>query len=76
MRTGHAADGFGEKFGTIFAIPAIAEKGYLDIKIEVTTPGGHSSLPPEHTVRLVASLALREIFTRQLIRVLGSWRLC
>ncbi|KDQ31776.1 hypothetical protein PLEOSDRAFT_48855 [Pleurotus ostreatus PC15] len=42
-------DGFGEKFGTIFAIPAVAEKGYLDVKIEVTTPGGHSSLPPEHT---------------------------
>ncbi|KAF4583535.1 hypothetical protein EYR38_002287 [Pleurotus pulmonarius] len=50
-------DGFGEKFGTTFAIPAIAEKGYLDVKIEVTTPGGHSSLPPAHTsIGILAAL--------------------
>ncbi|KAH7890736.1 hypothetical protein F5I97DRAFT_1826792 [Phlebopus sp. FC_14] len=33
----------------IFATPSISEKGYLDVKMEVTTPGGHSSIPPEHT---------------------------
>ncbi|KAF9495107.1 Zn-dependent exopeptidase [Pleurotus eryngii] len=50
-------DGSGEKFGTIFAIPAISENGYLDVKIEVTTPRGHSSLPPEHTsIGILAAL--------------------
>ena len=26
------------------------EKGYLDVKIQVEVPGGHSSVPPRHTV--------------------------
>ena len=34
----------------IFANPATAEKGYFDLRIEVSTPGGHSSIPPPHTV--------------------------
>jgi len=42
--------GLGEKFGGIFATPAIAEKGYTDVRIEVSSPGGHSSVPPPHTV--------------------------
>lgn len=42
--------GFGEKFGGIFATPGIAEKGYTDVRVEVTSPGGHSSVPPPHTV--------------------------
>ena len=42
--------GYGERYGGIFASPAIAEKGKLDTRIEVNTPGGHSSIPPEHTV--------------------------
>lgn len=29
--------------------PATAEKGHLDSIIEIYTPGGHSSVPPEHT---------------------------
>lgn len=43
--------GFAESFGSIFATPAVAEKGYLDVHVEVTSPGGHSSVPPAHTVR-------------------------
>ncbi|PVF99895.1 carboxypeptidase S [Serendipita vermifera] len=35
-----------DMFGATFAAPAVGEKGYLDVKIEVTTPGGHSSIPP------------------------------
>ncbi|KAG9073480.1 hypothetical protein FS749_015124 [Ceratobasidium sp. UAMH 11750] len=39
------------------AQPAVAEKGYLDVQIEVATPGGHSSVPPEHTsIGILASL--------------------
>lgn len=35
--------------GLSFASPAVAEKGYEDIKMSVLTPGGHSSQPPKHT---------------------------
>ncbi|ODV95576.1 hypothetical protein PACTADRAFT_42855 [Pachysolen tannophilus NRRL Y-2460] len=41
--------GFTESNGKIFAMPAVAEKGYLDAVISLTTPGGHSSIPPDHT---------------------------
>lgn len=33
----------------VFALPGTREKGYLDIKTELITPGGHSSIPPDHT---------------------------
>ncbi|KAL3422828.1 peptidase family M20/M25/M40 [Phlyctema vagabunda] len=36
-------------FGTEFAGPATAEKGYVDITVTVETSGGHSSTPPDHT---------------------------
>ncbi|KAJ7154548.1 hypothetical protein C8R46DRAFT_960568 [Mycena filopes] len=38
-----------EQYGGIFAFPSVAEKGFADVNIEVQTPGGHSSVPPEHT---------------------------
>ena len=41
---------FTEQYGSVFATPGIAEKGYLDVHVEVTAPGGHSSVPPKHTV--------------------------
>ncbi|KAJ7650966.1 hypothetical protein FB45DRAFT_889219 [Roridomyces roridus] len=41
--------GFDEQFGAIFAAPGVAEKGYVDVTVQVQTPGGHSSIPPEHT---------------------------
>ncbi|KAH7890769.1 hypothetical protein F5I97DRAFT_1974939 [Phlebopus sp. FC_14] len=41
--------GYGEQYGRVFATPGIAEKGYVDVMIEVSSPGGHSSLPPPHT---------------------------
>jgi len=31
------------------AAPSVAEKGYLDIYIQLFVPGGHSSIPPDHT---------------------------
>ena len=42
--------GFAEQDGSVFAMPGIAEKGYFDVNVEVTAPGGHSSVPPQHTV--------------------------
>ncbi|KAI0793902.1 carboxypeptidase S [Fomes fomentarius] len=41
--------GFAQEYGGVIATPAIAEKGYLDVRVEVTSPGGHSSVPPLHT---------------------------
>ncbi|KAG9312990.1 hypothetical protein JVU11DRAFT_6428 [Chiua virens] len=41
--------GYGEQYGQIIATPGIAEKGSVDVMIEVATQGGHSSLPPPHT---------------------------
>jgi len=42
--------GFGEWYGSVIATPGIAEKGYLDTRVKITAPGGHSSIPPSHTV--------------------------
>ncbi|KAI0675538.1 carboxypeptidase S [Trametes maxima] len=41
--------GFAQEFGGVIATPGIAEKGYIDVRVEVTSPGGHSSVPPSHT---------------------------
>ncbi|KAJ6581406.1 carboxypeptidase S [Mycena capillaripes] len=44
-------DGYGENVhdGLISASPQVSEKGYFDLKIEVFSAGGHSSVPPRHT---------------------------
>lgn len=56
--------GIKEMYGAMFALPGVGEKGewaehleallltitgYHDVKITVETPGGHSSVPPDHT---------------------------
>ncbi|KIJ65156.1 hypothetical protein HYDPIDRAFT_39784 [Hydnomerulius pinastri MD-312] len=41
--------GYSDLSGTVFATPAVAEKGYMDVRMDVLTPGGHSSRPPKHT---------------------------
>ncbi|USW54290.1 Putative peptidase M20, bacterial exopeptidase dimerization domain-containing protein [Septoria linicola] len=41
--------GYQESFGRGFAVPGVAEKGYTDVDITVRTPGGHSSVPRDHT---------------------------
>lgn len=33
----------------LLALPGVAEKGMYDSQITVYTPGGHSSIPPDHT---------------------------
>lgn len=42
--------GFGKAYDTAFAMVATAEKGYTDVEVKVATAGGHSSMPPDHTV--------------------------
>lgn len=37
------------KWGAVYAAPAVGEKGYTDVHITVRVPGGHSSIPSDHT---------------------------
>ncbi|KAI0072680.1 carboxypeptidase S [Panus rudis PR-1116 ss-1] len=46
------------EFGKTYATPGIAEKGYLDVRVEVESPGGHSSVPPSHTTIGILSALL------------------
>ena len=41
--------GFGREYGTVFATPRIAEKGYMNVRVDVATSVGYSSIPPDHT---------------------------
>lgn len=42
-----------------FALPGVSEKGMLDLEITIHTPGGHSSLPPDHTgIGILSALAV------------------
>jgi len=52
--------GFTRQFGSVVASPGIAEKGFINVLVEVTAPGGHSSIPPAHTVIsfFIASISL------------------
>lgn len=52
---------YGNQYGgdVIFAVPSLSEKGYLDVRIELTAKGGHSSVPPKHTVRVLTHPPLR-----------------
>ncbi|KAE9391318.1 carboxypeptidase S [Gymnopus androsaceus JB14] len=52
--------GFSEKYGITFATPGVAEKGYLDLQVDVASPGGHSSVPPSHTTIGILSRLLVE----------------
>ncbi|KAF9016901.1 carboxypeptidase S [Hymenopellis radicata] len=53
--------GFTEVYGIPFAIPGIVEKGYLDTKLEIAAPGGHSSVPPKSTSIGMLAALLTEI---------------
>lgn len=41
--------GYEKVWGTVFAKPGTGEKGYTDVDITIRMPGGHSSVPPDHT---------------------------
>ncbi|KAL4862836.1 hypothetical protein BDV12DRAFT_202654 [Aspergillus spectabilis] len=42
--------GIQREFNQSFAMVSVAEKGYLDVGINVTSTGGHASTPPDHNV--------------------------
>lgn len=47
------------------ATPGVAEKGNLNVLLEISTPGGHSSVPPAHTVRASSNSTIcRSHFSR------------
>lgn len=49
VRHKHSGADEAQFYGAPFAMPGMGEKGYLDLVITVSTPGGHSSVPPPHT---------------------------
>lgn len=58
---GPDAPDFEGGMGVAYAGPATSEKGYIDVRVTVRTPGGHSSVPPPRTgigylARIVANL--------------------
>lgn len=53
--------GFIEQDGLNFILPATGEKGYVDSIIELFTPGGHSSVPPNHTTIGILSRLIVQI---------------
>ncbi|EJT98488.1 carboxypeptidase S [Dacryopinax primogenitus] len=49
--------GYQSLLGTMYATPAVGEKGYLDVQLSVLAQGGHSSTPPKHTaIGILASI--------------------
>lgn len=56
----------------IFAVPSTSEKGYTDILVEVSTQGGHSSVPPKHTVGPTPFLIPAKLTHSQSIGILSS----
>jgi Gly-Xaa carboxypeptidase len=56
---------FETTWGTVFAKPATAEKGYTDVFITVRMPGGHSSIPSDHTSIGVLSELVTKIESEQ-----------
>ncbi|KAF9037397.1 carboxypeptidase S [Hymenopellis radicata] len=52
--------GFMEQYGSTFATPGIAEKGSMNTFVQVDTPGGHSSVPPDNTCIGILSRLLVE----------------
>ncbi|EJT98323.1 carboxypeptidase S [Dacryopinax primogenitus] len=41
--------GYGDLLGRTVAVPAIGERGHVDVKVQVNYKGGHSSVPPGNT---------------------------
>ncbi|KAM7185119.1 hypothetical protein V8F20_011933 [Naviculisporaceae sp. PSN 640] len=61
-----------ESWGTLFAKPGTAEKGYTDVFITVRMAGGHSSVPPKHTSIGVVAELITEIESEEYSTTLDS----
>ncbi|KAF8920567.1 hypothetical protein CPB85DRAFT_1548472 [Mucidula mucida] len=61
--SGIEGEGYGKNAedSIILAVPGIAEKGYLDVRVEVSSAGGHSSVPPDHTTIGLLSMLVVEL---------------
>ncbi|KAI0027527.1 hypothetical protein K488DRAFT_81093 [Vararia minispora EC-137] len=47
--------------GIVMASPGVSEKGYMNVMIGLTTPGGHSSVPTSHTGIGLLSTLIQEL---------------
>lgn len=56
---------FEQAWGTLFAKPATTEKGACNVEIVIRTPGGHSSIPQDHTGIGILSELITEIEASQ-----------
>lgn len=56
---------FEKVWGQTFAKPGVGEKGYTDVHVVVRMPGGHSSIPSDHTSIGVASELIQAIEAQQ-----------
>lgn len=54
-------DGYETIEGRKFILPATGEKGHMNSVIDLFTPGGHSSIPPKHTLIGILAKLISEI---------------
>lgn len=58
--------------GRKFILPATGEKGHVDSVIDLFTPGGHSSVPPEHTLIGILAKLISDIEDEQFKSILTN----
>lgn len=56
---------------SVFTMASVGEKGSLSLKISLTTPGGHSSIPPPHTNIGIVSKLISYIEDHPFEKILG-----
>lgn len=54
-------NGIRETDGVLIAAPGTGEKGFINLQFDVNTPGGHSSVPPDHTSIGIAAEIIHNI---------------
>ena len=59
-------------YGIPIAVPAVAERGAMNMKIIITSRGGHSSMPPPHTSIGIMSLIIAKLEANPFPDVLGD----
>ncbi|KAM0722682.1 hypothetical protein Q7P37_002123 [Cladosporium fusiforme] len=56
---------FEKAWGQTFAKPGVGEKGYTDVQVVIRMPGGHSSIPSDHTSIGVAAELIQAVEAQQ-----------